>query len=169
MCDRGLRSSTLEVDGELKGPHVAAKNRRDPHARAAVRSINRRRPRMSASIPMPAPAPIAPMRSIGPTSSRQFCHGSVLVQRNSPDAMAAPAPIRARFSREPGREQVRAGICANAGVHRPVAHYFVTLATHRHAAADISWNHALSSILRFAIARIGPGLLRQRGQRPTRK
>lgn len=101
-----MKSSDLsvsEVDGELKGPHVGAKNRRHPHARAAVRSIDRP-PATDGRVDSDAnaTAPIAPMRTIGPTSSPQFSHGSVLVQRNSPEAMAAPAPTKAPFNRESG-------------------------------------------------------------------
>ena len=81
------------------------------------------RPRISASMAMPTPAPIAPIFNIGPTSSRQFRQGSIRVHRNSPEATPTPAPINAPFSNESDWRTLAAccgkrgscGVCAQAG------------------------------------------------------
>ncbi len=74
----------------------AASSRVEP---SSAESSGLRR-RIRASIPAPTAAPMAPIRSIGPTSSRQLSQGSVRVQRNSPDATATPAPINAPLTTE---------------------------------------------------------------------
>ncbi len=69
--------SMSEADGELEGPHVAAKNRRHPHARAAARSIDRA-PATDERVDSNASGSANGSDAhIGPKSSLQFSHGSV--------------------------------------------------------------------------------------------